>query len=142
MRVQGEFSQSLQEVERQIVLGVYRERDGKLEQLSINEELSQNDAQKMIDVVRNSLSVEKQKEITPEAFTGVLDAAYNVGRVPLDQVPEEYRVAWERFYELSDEVDGSLDRVVAKADEIGLRRGKRRQEAGCNDLHRGRRCYG
>lgn len=142
MRVQGEFSQSLQEVERQIVLGVYRERDGKLEQLSINEELSQNDAQKMIDVVRNSLSVEKQKEITPEAFTGVLDAAYNVGRVPLDQVPEEYRIAWERFYELSDEVDGSLDRVVAKADEIGLRRGKRRQEAGCNDLHRGRRCYG
>lgn len=120
MRVQGEFSQSLQEVERQTVLGVYRERDGKLEQLSINEELSQNDAQKMIDVVRNSLSVEKQKEITPEAFTGVLDAAYNVGRVPLDQVPEEYRVAWERFYELSDEVDGSLDRVVAKADEIGL----------------------
>lgn len=120
MRVQGEFSQSLQEVERQTVLGVYRERDGKLEQLSINEELSQNDAQKMIDVVRNSLYVEKQKEITPEAFTGVLDAAYNVGRVPLDQVPEEYRVAWERFYELSDEVDGSLDRVVAKADEIGL----------------------
>lgn len=120
MRVQGEFSQSLQEVERQTVLGVYRERDGKLEQLSINEELSQNDAQKMIDVVRNSLSVEKQKEITPEAFTGVLDAAYNVGRVPLDQVPEEYRAAWERFYELSDEVDGSLDRVVAKADEIGL----------------------
>lgn len=120
MRVQGEFSQSLQEVERQTVLGVYRERDGKLEQLSINEELSQNDAQKMIDVVRNSLSVEKQKETTPEAFTGVLDAAYNVGRVPLDQVPEEYRAAWERFYELSDEVDGSLDRVVAKADEIGL----------------------
>lgn len=120
MRVQGEFSQSLQEVERQTVLGVYRERDGKLEQLSINEELSQNDAQKMIDVVRNSLSVEKQKEITPEAFTGVLDAAYNVGRVSLDQVPEEYRAAWERFYELSDEVDGSLDRVVAKADEIGL----------------------
>lgn len=120
MRVQGEFSQSLQEVERQTVLGVYRERDGKLEQLSINEELSQNDAQKMIDVVRNSLSVEKQKEIPPEAFTGVLDAAYNVGRVPLDQVPEEYRAAWERFYELSDEVDGSLDRVVAKADEIGL----------------------
>lgn len=120
MRVQGEFSQSLQEVERQTVLGVYRERDGKLEQLSINEELSQNDAQKMIDVVRNSLSVEKQKEITPEAFAGVLDAAYNVGRVPLDQVPEEYRAAWERFYELSDEVDGSLDRVVAKADEIGL----------------------
>lgn len=120
MRVQGEFSQSLQEVERQTVLGVYRERDGKLEQLSINEELSQNDAQKMIDVVRNSLSVEKQKEITPEAFTGVLDAAYNVGRVPLDQVPEEYRAAWERFYELSDEVGDSLDRVVAKADEIGL----------------------
>lgn len=120
MRVQGEFSQSLQEVERQIVLGVYRERDGKLEQLSINEELSQNDAQKMIDVVRNSLSVEKQKEITPEAFTGVLDAAYNVGRVPLDQVPEEYRAAWERFYELSDEVGDSLDRVVARADELGL----------------------
>lgn len=120
MRVQGEFSQSLQEVERQTVLGVYRERDGKLEQLSINEELSQNDAQKMIDVVRNSLSVEKQKEITPEAFTGVLDAAYNVGRVPLDQVPEEYRVAWERFYELSDEVGDSLDRVVARADELGL----------------------
>ena len=69
MRVQGEFSQSLQEVECQTVLGVYRERDGKLEQLSINEELSQNDAQKMIDVVKNSLSVEKQKEITPEAFT-------------------------------------------------------------------------
>lgn len=120
MRVQGEFSQSLQEVERQTVLGVYRERDGKLEQLSINEELSQNDAQKMIDVVRNSLSVEKQKEITPEAFTGVLDAAYNVGRVPLDQVPEEYRAAWERFYELSDEVGDSLDRVVARADELGL----------------------
>lgn len=120
MRVQGEFSQSLQEVERQTVLGVYRERDGKLEQLSINEELSQNDAQKMIDVVRNSLSVEKQKEITPEAFAGVLDAAYNVGRVPLDQVPEEYRAAWERFYELSDEVGDSLDRVVARADELGL----------------------
>lgn len=120
MRVQGEFSQSLQEVERQTVLGVYRERDGKLEQLSINEELSQNDAQKMIDVVRNSLSVEKQKEITPEAFTGVLDAAYNVGRVPLDQVPEEYRAAWERFYELSDEDGDTLDRVVARADELGL----------------------
>lgn len=57
-----------------------------------------------------------------ELFTQVLDSAYNVGdprKLGL-QVPEESKGAWERYYELSDSLEGNFSAVVDAADELGL----------------------
>lgn len=63
---------------------------------------------------------ESQEDITAEAFTSVLDAAYNVGqpRHLGTTVPEYYTSAWEKFYDLFDEL-GSLEAVINKADKLG-----------------------
>ncbi|HER7645892.1 TPA: toprim domain-containing protein [Streptococcus pyogenes] len=57
-----------------------------------------------------------------ELFTKVLDSAYNVGdprKLGL-QVPEESKGAWERYYELSDSLEGNFSAVVDAADQLGL----------------------
>lgn len=55
-------------------------------------------------------------------FTQVLDAAYNVGdpRKLGTQIPEASRLAWERYYELSDTYEGNFSAVVDAADQLGL----------------------
>ena len=115
----GLNNQLVQFSEEKIILGVYREREGILEQLSINEEYVKDGGEEFFSSLKNKqyqevsleedLTVEgvgvlaKKSEITPEAFTQVLDAVYNVGAPQdLSTIPEEFHAAWEHYFELSE----------------------------------------
>lgn len=112
------------------IIGIFRERDGKIEKMAINSEFVKDDGQEMLETLR-SLKSMSEGEITlknednpsPEqvtAFTNVLDAVYNVGRSPLDRVPENTRSAWEHFYQMAAELDNDFDDIVERASQDGL----------------------
>lgn len=125
------IARELETIDRTPILGVYRERNGQIEQLSINEEYVKDGGQEMLSILENKLYEEalvptqeivNNDEISAELFTQILDAAYNVGdpRKLGTQVPEESKVAWERYYELSDSHEGNFGTVVEVADQMGL----------------------
>ncbi|MGT2755201.1 PBECR4 domain-containing protein [Streptococcus ovis] len=127
----GLKNQLAQSAEENIILGVYRERKGQLDQLSINEEYVKDGGQEMLSILENkqyeealapTQEIVNNDEISTELFTQVLDATYNVGdpRKIGTQVPEESKVAWERYYELSDKHEGNFGVVVSTADQMGL----------------------
>lgn len=125
------IARELETIDRTPILGVYRERNGQIEQLSINEEYVKDGGQEMLSILENkqyeealvlTQEIVNNDEISAELFTQVLDAAYNVGdpRKLGTQVPEESKVAWERYYELSDSHEGNFGTVVEIADQMGL----------------------
>lgn len=127
----GLKNQLAQSAEENIVLGVYRERAGQIDQLSINEEYVKDGGQEMLSILENkqyeealepTQEIVNNDEMSAELFTQVLDAAYNVGdpRNIGVQVPEESKAAWERYYELSDSHEGNFSAVVAAADQLSL----------------------
>lgn len=127
----GLKNQLAQSAEENIILGVYRERAGQIDQLSINEEYVKDGGQEMLSILENkqyeealepTQKIVNNDEMSAELFTQVLDAAYNVGdpRNLGVQVPEESKAAWERYYELSDKHEGNFDAVVDVADQMGL----------------------
>ncbi|MBF0786952.1 MULTISPECIES: PBECR4 domain-containing protein [unclassified Streptococcus] len=131
MKIKGELKEKMSDIDSGTVLGVYRERDGQLEQISINEEYVKDGGQEMLSILENKQyeeAIDVSQEIVPtdvfsaELFTQVLDAAYNVGdpRKLGTQVPEESKVAWERYYELSDNHEGNFSAVVDAVDQLGL----------------------
>ncbi|MBW7797175.1 toprim domain-containing protein [Streptococcus thermophilus] len=131
MRIKGEMVEQLSNIENGTVLGVYREKGGQIEQLSINEEYVKDGGQEMLSILENkqyeetlvpTQKIVNNDKISAELFTQVLDAAYNVGdpRKFGTQVPEESKVAWERYYELSDSHEGNFGTVVEVVDQMGL----------------------
>ncbi len=131
MRIKGEMVEQLSNIENGTVLGVYREKGGQIEQLSINEEYVKDGGQEMLSILENkqyeealvpTQEIVNNDKISAELFTQVLDAAYNVGdpRKFGTQVPEESKVAWERYYELSDSHEGNFGTVVEVVDQMGL----------------------
>lgn len=127
----GFKNQLAQSAEENIILGVYRERAGKIDQLSINEQYVEDGGQEMLSILENKqyeeaieLTQEKVQNdtISAELFTQVLDAAYNVGdpRKLGTDIPEESKAAWEQYYELSDIHDGNFTAVIAAADQQEL----------------------
>lgn len=64
MRVKGDLSKQLEDIDTGTILGVYRERDGHIEQLSINEEYVQDGGKKMLSVLKNKQYEELSKEKT------------------------------------------------------------------------------
>ncbi|MFU1594430.1 PBECR4 domain-containing protein [Streptococcus dysgalactiae] len=129
----------LETIDKIPILGVYRERDGQIEQLSINEEFVKDGGQEMVSILKNkqyeesrdiddqsmnvsSYSFNHTDILSAELFTQVLDSAYNVGdprKLGL-QVPEESKGAWKRYYELSDSHEGNFSAVVDAADQLGI----------------------
>ncbi len=140
----------LQEVRKNEILGIFRERGGFIEQIDINKNYVKDDGEEMLSILKNeqyeesrdidALSFDQdviseitEQEFSPEKalptdtfsaelFTKVLDSAYNVGdpRKLGLQVPEESKGAWERYYELSDSHEGNFSAVVDAADQLGL----------------------
>ncbi|WP_373093467.1 PBECR4 domain-containing protein [Streptococcus oralis] len=53
MRVKGDLSKQLEDIDTGTILGVYRERDGQLEQLSINDEYVKDGGEEMLSVLKN-----------------------------------------------------------------------------------------
>lgn len=147
--LQNEFAQASP---GKTILGIYRERDGILEQVAINEDYIKDNGEKLsftlknkqyeelLDMDRQSINsdqnvitemteqrIEQEKPLptdtlSAELFTQVLDSAYNVGdpRKLGVQVPEESKIAWERYYELSDNYEGNFNAIVNAAEQLGL----------------------
>lgn len=121
--------------QEKIILGVFRERDGHIDQLSINEEYVKDKGAEMLSVLKNKQYEEVSKEIeqtTPEntlnkplldsaTFTQVLDTVYNLG-VPGDisKTPEEFHQAWNQYLDYEKQHNDKFDQIVAAAREAHL----------------------
>ena len=135
MRVKGDLSKQLEDIDTGTILGVYRERDGHIEQLSINEEYVKDGGEEMLSVLKNKQYEEIPKESEPLApvntmdktsidsttFTQVLDTVYNLG-VPADisKTPEEYHQAWNQYLDYAKKYNDKFDQIVAAAGEDNL----------------------
>ena len=129
------LTKELETVDKTPILGVFRERDGQIEQLSINEEYVKDGGEEMLSVLRNKQYEEVSKEIeqsTPEnilnktlldsaTFTQVLDTVYNLG-VPGDisKTPEEFHQAWNQYLDYAKQYNDKFDQIVAAAGEDHL----------------------
>ena len=135
MKLKGELATNVKSLDEKIILGVYRERDGHIEQLSINEEYVKDKGAEMLSVLKNKQFEEVPKEIeqlTPSntlnsllldsaTFTQVLDTVYNLG-VPSDisKTPEEFHQAWEQYLDYAKQHNDKFDQIVAAAGEDHL----------------------
>lgn len=135
MKLKGELETNVKLLNEKIILGVYRERDGHIEQLSINEEYVKDKGAEMLSVLKNKQYEEVSKEIeqtTPEntlnkplldatTFTQVLDTVYNLG-VPNDisKTPEEFHQAWNQYLDYAKQHNDKFDQIVAAAGEDHL----------------------
>ncbi len=130
MRVKGDLSKQLKDIDTGTILGVYRERDGHIEQLSINEEYVKDGGEEMLSVLKNKQYEEVFEEPEPPApentlnkpsldsatFTQVLDTVYNLG-VPDDisKTPEEFHQAWNQYLDYAKKHNDKFDQIVAAA---------------------------
>ena len=135
MRVKGDLSKQLEDIDTGTILGVYRERDGHIEQLSINEEYVKDGGEEMLSVLRNKQYEELPKEseqtisvntidktsLDSVTFTQVLDTVYNLG-VPNDisKTPEEFHKAWDQYLDYAKKYNDKFDQIVAAAGEDNL----------------------
>lgn len=129
------LTKELETVDKTPILGVFRERDGQIEQLSINEEYVKDGGEEMLSILKNKQYEEVSKEIeqtTPEntlnkplldsvTFTQVLDTVYNLG-VPSDlsKTPEEFHQAWNQYLDYAKQHNDKFDQIVAAAGEDNL----------------------
>lgn len=130
MKLKGELETNVKLLDEKIILGVFRERDGHIEQLSINEEYVRDKGAEMLSVLKNKQYEEVSKEIeqsTPEnilnktsldsaTFTQVLDTVYNLG-VPGDisKTPEEFHQAWNQYLDYAKQHNDQFNQIVAAA---------------------------
>ena len=135
MRVKGDLSKQLEDIDTGTILGVYRERDGQIEQLSINDEYVKDGGEEMLSVLRNKQYEEVPKEseqttsvntidktsLDSVTFTQVLDTVYNLG-VPGDisKTPEEFHQAWNQYLDYAKKHNDKFDQIVAAAGEDNL----------------------
>lgn len=135
MKLKGELATNVKSLDEKIILGVYRERDGHIEQLSVNEEYVKDKGAEMLSVLKNKQFEEVSKEIeqlTPSntlnsplldsaTFTQVLDTVYNLG-VPSDisKAPEEFHQAWNQYLDYAKQYNDKFDQIVAAAGENHL----------------------
>ncbi|MDT5846101.1 PBECR4 domain-containing protein [Streptococcus pneumoniae] len=135
MRVKGDLSKQLEDIDTGTILGVYRERDGQIEHLSINDEYVKDGGEEMLSVLRNKQYEEVPKEseqttsvntidktsLDSVTFTQVLDTVYNLG-VPNDisKTPEEFHKAWDQYLDYAKKYNDKFDQIVAAAGEDHL----------------------
>ena len=63
------LSKELEVAKKNIILGIYRERDGLIEQLSINEDYVKDNGKEMMEILRNR----QYEEVAPEVINPKLD---------------------------------------------------------------------
>ena len=111
MKLKGELATNVKSLDEKIILGVYRERDGHIEQLSINEEYVKDKGAEMLSVLKKNQSL-----LDSATFTQVLDTVYNLG-VPGDisKTPEEFHQAWNQYLDYAKQHNDNFDQIVAAA---------------------------
>lgn len=129
------ITKELDTVDKTPILGVFRERDGQIEQLSINDEYVKDGGEEMLSVLKHKQYEEISEEpelLDPEntlnktsldsaTFTQVLDTVYNLG-VPNDisKTPEEFHQAWNHYLDYAKQYNDKFDQIVAAAGEDHL----------------------
>ena len=124
------LTKELETVDKTPILGVFRERDGQIEQLSINEEYVKDGGEEMLSILKNKQYEEVSEEPEPPApentlnnslldankFTQVLDTVYNLG-VPSDisKTPEEFHQAWNQYLDYAKQYNDRFDQIIAAA---------------------------
>lgn len=135
MKLKGELATNVKSLDEKIILGVYRDRDGHIEQLSINEEYVKDNGAEMLSVLKNKQFEEVSKEIEQTTlentlnsplldsatFTQVLDTVYNLG-VPGDisKTPKEFHQAWNQYLDYAKQHNDKFDQIVAAVEEDHL----------------------
>ena len=135
MKLKGELATNVKSLDEKIILGVYRDRDGHIEQLSINEEYVKDNGAEMLSILKNKQFEEVSKEIEQTTlentlnsplldsatFTQVLDTVYNLG-VPgdLSKTPKKFHQAWNQYLDYAKQHNDKFDQIVAAAGEDNL----------------------
>lgn len=129
------IARELETINKTPILGVYRERDGHLEQLSVNEEYVKDNGEEMFSILQNkqyqevpSEQVEMpepdQPDVTAEDFTHVLDAVYNngaqIGKDNRDNIPEALHPAWDKYNEYAAQQDNDFNQIMDAAEKDHL----------------------
>lgn len=135
MKLKGELATNVKSLDEKIILGVYRERGGHIEQLSINEEYVKDNGAEMLSVLKNKQFEEVSKEIEQTTlentlnsplldsatFTQVLDTVYNLGvSADISKTPEEFHQAWNQYLDYAKLHNDKFDQIVAAAGEDHL----------------------
>ena len=139
MKIKRDLKVDVEKTKEKVILGVFRERDGLIEQLSINEDYIKDEGKELQSIMKNGLfeeikpdTTKEIEQIAPEntlnktsldsaTFTQVLDTVYNLG-VPNDisKTPEEYHQAWEQYLDYAKKYNDKFDQIVAAAGEDHL----------------------
>ena len=129
----------LETADKTPILAVFRERNGHIEQLSINEDYIKDGGKELQSIMKNGLFEEIQPDATKEieqiapentsnktsldsaTFTQVLDTVYNLG-VPGDisKTPEEFHQSWNQYLDYAKQYNDKFDQIVAAAGEDHL----------------------
>lgn len=129
------LTNELQEAKKNEIIGIYRERDGQIEQIAINDEYIKDNGEEMLSILQNKqyqeLSNEQiempepsQPEVTAEDFTHVLDAVYNNGaqirKDNRDNIPEALHPAWDKYDEYAAQHDNDFKQIMVAAEKDHL----------------------
>ena len=129
----------LETADKTPILAVFRERNGHIEQLSINEDYIKDGGKELQSIMKNGLfeeikpdTTKEIEQIAPEntsnktsldsaTFTQVLDTVYNLG-VPGDisKTPEEFHQFWNQYLDYAKQYNDKFDEIVAAAREDHL----------------------
>lgn len=139
MKIKRDLKVDVEKTKEKVILAVFRERDGNIEQLSINEDYVKDRGNELQTILKDGLFEEIKldttkgiEQITPEntlngllldsaMFTQVLDTVYNLG-VPGDisKTPEEFHQAWNQYLDYAKRYNDKFDQIVAAAGEDHL----------------------
>ena len=131
--------EELETADKTPIIAVFRERNGHIEQLSINEDYIKDRGKELQSIMKNGLFEEIKPDTTKEIeqiapentlnktsldstmFTQVLDTVYNLG-VPGDisKTPEEFHQAWNQYLDYAKQYNDKFDKIVAAAGEDHL----------------------
>ena len=139
MKIKRDLRVDVKKTKEKVILGVFRERDGHIEQLSINEDYVKDRGNELQTILKDGLFEEIKPDTTKEIeqttpentlnnslldanrFTQVLDTVYNLG-VPSDisKTPEEFHQAWNQYLDYAKQHNDKFDQIVAAAGEDNL----------------------
>ena len=139
MKIKRDLKVDVEKTKEKVILAVFRERDGNIEQLSINEDYVKDRGNELQTILKDGLFEEIKpdttkgiEQTTPEntlnkplldsaTFTQVLDTVYNLG-VPGDisKTPEEFHQAWNQYLDYAKQHNDKFDQIVAVAGEDHL----------------------
>lgn len=134
-KVRPILTEELETANKNVILGIYRERDGQIEQIAINDEYVKDNGEEMLSILQNKQYQEvsneqvempepSQPEVTAEDFTHVLDAVYNngaqIGKDNRDNIPEALHPAWNKYDEYAAQHDNDFNQIMDAAEKDHL----------------------